>query len=924
MRIRALGLYALLLASTSFAAETPRYDKPGGWVEAADLDKATRSAAGPFVILDKQVRAEDGSVTTYSDFAVSIDSPQALSQFGTLTAQWLPDKGDLVIHRAALVRDGAEIDLLGRSKFTVLRREQELEQRALTGALTATMPVSGARIGDIVRLTYSVSVRDAAIGGQVQYRSPILVLPSPPGMGRLRLSWLQDEAIGVGAGPRFDLPSVTTKAGYRQIDIALDRKKPDEMPADSPARYLSPPIVQMTSFADWEQVSRTMAPLFATEGAIARNGPIAAEIARIVRDENDPRARAGAALKLVQDRIAYLAQGMDGGNYVPQSPEATWEARYGDCKAKTLLLAAMLREMGIAAEPVLVSATAGDSIEEGLPMPAAFDHVVVRATIDGRDLWLDGTGAGSQAASLEDVPPFGWGLPLTSAGSGLVGLPRRAPALPSVSIVSKIDSSAGIDFPALYDVRVEVTGSGAAMLEQFAKMPSSKQRDQVIDQFVGNFMGQGANYERVVSYDAERSIGTISAKGMANSPFNRAERRAEYAPNLFSREIGFDGNRSRAAWREIPVALAPADRRRSDITVNLPPLEGYTLSGGPLQATVPGVTIDRVAKLEGSTLRIIEEVATTGGELAAADIAAHKPRFAAIAASQLRLRAPADAPRAWDAAKLEPARIRAIEEVYGRLIANDKDNGDLLIGRASLYWGMRDWKRALADYDKLVALDPSADNYSLRASARQGLGDFAGATADSIKASELDPTAARKAQHASALALEGRAAEALPLIDGALEMGGSDERPGLLQMRAEILARQSRAPEGLQSLVELVLGRPGDPSLLNSLCWFGGLWQADLKRLAADCDAAVNASNFAPGVLDSRALANLRLGKLEAALADVNAALMKNPGQEQSLLLRGLIRGRMGDRAGEQDITEALRRRPGLRREYAAYGLIPA
>lgn len=922
MRFRTVCLCAGLLSTAAFAGETPLYQAPPAWVEAANLQQAVAAAKGPLLIHDTQVRTENGTVTTYADLALTIDSPQALTQLGTLTAQWLPEQGDLVVHRAALVRDGAEIDLLKQSKFTVLRREQELEQRTLTGVLTATMPVTGARIGDVVRLTFSVSVRDKALAGHVQGHNFLPFMPLAPGVGRLRLSWPQDESIRVAGGPRFALPNPLTKAGYRQLDIGLNHTKSEEMPADAPGRFRSEPVVALTSFADWPQVSRTMEPLFATAGTIAPDGPIAAEVARIMRETSDPRERAAAALRLVQERIAYLADGMNGGNYVPQSPERTWETRYGDCKAKTLLLAAMLREMGIAAEPVLVNTLRGDAVFENLPMPGAFDHVIVRAVVDGRDLWLDGTAAGTQLASLEDAPPFVWGLPLKEQGVGLIALPRRAPALPTVIAVNRIDLSAGIDFPALYDLRIDVTGAGAAMLEQFAKLPASEQKDDAIDQIVRSFMGAGENFERAIAYDAGTGVASITAKGMGNSYFDRSERRAEYAPNLFSTGLQFDGNRSRPAWRDIPVQLLPADRRKSDITVKLPPLEGYTLTGGTLQASAAGATVDRAATLQGSTLHIVEEVATTGGELAPGDLAAERARFAAISTNPLRLRAPVGAPRSWDPA-IDPARLKPIEDAYASLIAANEDESGYFIGRASFYMGRRDYQRAIADLDKAIALDPSADNFSARSDARQALGDFAGAIADSRRAAELDPSGARVVEQAWAMALGGKSAEALPLIERALQNGGSDERIDLIQAQAEVLARLSRGAEGRAALGELLDERPGDAGLLNSLCWFGGLWQIGMDSLAADCDAAVNASNFAPGVLDSRALANLRLGKLDAALADANAALLRDPGQEQTLLLRGVIRTRLGEKGGAVDIAEALRRRPGLREEYGGYGLIP-
>src|SRR3546814_18600193 len=94
---------------------------------------------------------------------------------------------------------------------------------------------------------------------------------------------------------------------------------------------------------------------------------------------------------LVQNEIRYLYRGMENGNYVPQAPEATWSLRYGDCKAKTLLLLAMLDQLGIEARPALVSSAFGDLLRDRLPTLGAFDHVIVEAKIAGTAMWLDGT-----------------------------------------------------------------------------------------------------------------------------------------------------------------------------------------------------------------------------------------------------------------------------------------------------------------------------------------------------------------------------------------------------------------------------------------------------------------------------------------------------------------------------------------------------
>src|SRR6185436_8602040 len=113
-----------------------------------------------------------------------------------------------------------------------------------------------------------------------------------------------------------------------------------------------------------------------------------------------------------------------------QSPAKTWSVGYGDCKAKTLLLLALLHELGIEAEPVLANIGQGDLVATRLPAPAAFNHVLVHARVDGEDLWLDGTDRGSRVEDLTDPPPLRWVLPLREGGATLLQLPSRPPAIP--------------------------------------------------------------------------------------------------------------------------------------------------------------------------------------------------------------------------------------------------------------------------------------------------------------------------------------------------------------------------------------------------------------------------------------------------------------------------------------------------------------
>ena len=232
------------------------------------------------------------------------------------------------------------------------------------------------------------------------------------------------------------------------------------------------------------------------------------------------------ALQLVQDEVSYLLNGLNGGNYLPQSAEETWAIRYGDCKAKSVLLLAMLRHMGIEAEVVLVAAQGGDAVPELLPLPLSFNHMIVRAQVDGRDYWLDGTSAATRLANLEDVPPFFWALPLRPGGTGLLPMEQRDPAVPQVAAVVTIDHSAGADFPALFEMEMEISGPGGAPLRAMIDADDP----DMLRQFARNYGASGGlEGSRVssidVTYDQELAVARVHVRGVAAPSFEWREGR---------------------------------------------------------------------------------------------------------------------------------------------------------------------------------------------------------------------------------------------------------------------------------------------------------------------------------------------------------------------------------------------------------------
>lgn len=127
--------------------------------------------------------------------------------------------------------------------------------------------------------------------------------------------------------------------------------------------------------------------------------------------------RAVQGLRLVQESLRYHSVGVGDGGYRPRAVETIWETRYGDCKDASRLLVAVLRRMGIEAAPALVNTRVGPDLEHEPPNATAFDHCIVRLTVDGGNWWVDPT-LTPQGGDLQHLsrPRHVWALALVDNG----------------------------------------------------------------------------------------------------------------------------------------------------------------------------------------------------------------------------------------------------------------------------------------------------------------------------------------------------------------------------------------------------------------------------------------------------------------------------------------------------------------------------
>ncbi len=485
------------------------------WVTQVDPIAVPDEARGIVFIRRQQteVHLSGNHQQTFSLFHAVLLHPNAL-QLGNVAISWNPAAGSPIVHAARIHRNGESLDVLADNDFEILRREDQLEAAMLDGMLTAILRVPDLRVGDEIEVAFTTPTADPTLRDR-DYGMLMIAADPAPGLVQLRLSW-DEENDAPFTRLTTDLEPLATRSA-NAITITANSAAPLIPPRDAPLRYHWQRILEFSDFENWPAVSARFDGLFKTARTLGDDSAVAREAARISRTHQGEMARARAALELVSQQVRYIYVGLNTGALTPASAEETWQRRYGDCKGKTALLLALLDELGIQAQAVFVNnSAADDGIDGFLPGPSMFDHVLVRATIDGQSYWLDGTLPGVTIPQSRPLLPYRWVLPLDAEGAEIERLDWLAMDDPAIIMLFDIDARGGFDRPAAITQTTITRGIGA-LGEYFAYSALTEQ--QLASAFRNELAGSTA-WDTVETvnwrFDRERqaSVLEISGTGM--------------------------------------------------------------------------------------------------------------------------------------------------------------------------------------------------------------------------------------------------------------------------------------------------------------------------------------------------------------------------------------------------------------------------
>jgi lipoprotein NlpI/transglutaminase-like putative cysteine protease len=374
-------------------------------------------------LIDEQSQISSRGVETYSHIVRVVDGVDGLTACSEVRVDFNPSYETLTFHKIEIWRGAVRINKLDRSRVKVLHRESNLEYQIYDGALTATLVLDDVRIGDRVEFSYSIKGSNPVFDEKYVHTAWMASIRGPTKVARFRLLAPESRSIRHRSGADVTVKE-TRHDGLRDTEFV--RLSAPQLHGDqfTPSSVYLNDQINLSEFADWQEIANWGAKLYAS----VLNTPSAQVKSTVqsfgITDKTPVQEKIRLALNFVQKEVRYFGTEVGENTHRPTAPDLVIKQRFGDCKDKVLLLVALLKEMGIEAQPVLVSTLYRNDIDSSFATPLFFNHVIARVTENGNVYWLDGTRSAQTGPVVKrQSAGLGKGLILNSSVVELTDLP---------------------------------------------------------------------------------------------------------------------------------------------------------------------------------------------------------------------------------------------------------------------------------------------------------------------------------------------------------------------------------------------------------------------------------------------------------------------------------------------------------------------
>lgn len=869
---------------------------------------AAKPSARPSIVFEKQymrVRIEpDGRGTRTMTMHIRANDDAGVRQAGQIPLVYAPSSDDLAVQSLAVHKADGRVVTAGPDAVQDHAIQPSAQVPIFIDLRQKTVTVPALQPGDTVALTavWTVARPLAERHAWFEHRfvkhavvtDERLEIDVPAGMRPLIRMSASSPAEEHGGQGRV--------AGDRRVYTWQTSNPVVEEDTEAEPQEAAVADVRITTFADWKAFAGWLGPLMHPPADDA----VRAKTLELTKGLTDPAAKIDAIYHYVATQIRYVSLSFGLNRYAPHTPGVVLKNEYGDCKDKHALLAAMLREIGVNAVPVLLNT--GRSITEDMPAPTEFDHVVTAVPNDAdADSWqwfdttLEIAPAGLLSPTTRDRLALSLGDERRAAQ--LVTTPRDGPvpSIDTTDVRGKINPLGVLTA----DVRLTSRGDSELILRAAARaMP----RDM--------FDGFGKSFARAIGFEGDISGFTFSDPLATREPFEVrfAIRQAAFLDWAADRSTvgvvlgaletsGLDPEKTPLkAERKLRSAVA----LRRTFAVRLPP--GYVAAKAPVgvraakddfaytsRYEVDETYLRAERTLEGQPRTLVVEHAGDYSRIARSIAADMAQRFTIERFAAVKPAIPDD----MTARELYSAGYSAFTAkdyetsiaIWQRAAEKDPKLATPLNGLGLAYQRLKRYDEAIAALEKVRTLEPTNKKIN---------GDL-GFVYD--EAGRLEEAAEAYRRHLAAEPLDGnrhqnlgevyldlhRYEDALAAFTTALPLVKTD--PWLHQGIGRALLGLGRAAQAMDAF-ETALKHDGTPAMKSAIAWVLADKKVEPARVLALSDQTIAAvvdvmKPVTPSSLttehfalmdrlawawDARGLVHLRTGDLEQAEAAFEAA----------------------------------------------------
>ncbi|OOQ61446.1 DUF3857 domain-containing protein [Mucilaginibacter pedocola] len=372
-----------------------------------------------YQLFEQQINIEQQA--DYRHVVREIVSATGIQNGSQINISFDPSYERLDIHDITVWRDGKPQNRLNAKAFKVIADEEELSRFVYQGSYSAFCILDDIRKGDRIEYSFTITGRNPIFGNKFT-DEVYLQLGQPYAQLYKALFASPQRKLYFKAFNNAPAATVSVKNGLTCYEWNVLQTKVPSYSDNQPEWFDNYQHIQVSDYANWQEVinwAMGVNPI-----ATKLNGELAARVAKLKAEAgNDKEKYFRNAVQMVQDEVRYMGIELGEYSHRANTPERVYNQRYGDCKDKAMLLAAVLTANDIEAHMVLINSTAGKTLGDYIPSPTVFDHATCQAVLNGKTVYIDATIANQRGAGTNIYfPDYVKGLVLKAGNTALTNI----------------------------------------------------------------------------------------------------------------------------------------------------------------------------------------------------------------------------------------------------------------------------------------------------------------------------------------------------------------------------------------------------------------------------------------------------------------------------------------------------------------------